>query len=368
MGAFGQLFIRFRPVQSLLMLAIVCASALAEAGNGAAALAGAGSSAAAPVYRVWAQEYFRKGGESVTYEAVGSGAGMQRIRDGLVDFGASDVIASKTDLQKNDLIMFPTVVSGVVPVVNLPRVGLPLILSGEVLAKILLAEIEVWNAPEIAALNPGVSLPNLPIRVICRSDSSGTTYNFSDYLSKVSPAWRVRFGIASKHAWPRSFIAVKGSGAVSQTVRKTSGAIGYIDYNYVLEDGLTGVEMINAAGNLVAASTASFRAAVVRSRWFSEGDFSETLTNMGGAGSWPITMGTYVAVPRVAGDAERATRTMRFFTWAFANGDALADQVKFIPLPEKVQAKAFREIASVVGRQGEMVGFDSLKVLSNASY
>ena len=326
-------------------------------------LKGAGSSAAAPVYRIWAQEYRKSGGELIEYDPVGSGAGMTSIRKEQVDFGASDVIAKASDLTRDGLVMFPTVISGVVPVVNLPRTRVPLRLDGEVLARIFLGEISHWNAPEIAALNPGESLPNTPIRVVCRSDSSGTTYHFSDYLNKLSAPWKARFGVANKHEWPSSFIAVKGSGEVSKAVRNTPGAIGYIDYNYVLDDALVGVQMRNAEGRFVEASAESFSQAVVKSHWFSSGDFSGTLTNMPGEGSWPIAMGTYVAMQKVAGDPARAAQVLRFFTWAYANGNALARQAKFVPLPEKVQAKAFREIASIKGKQGELIGFDSLRVL-----
>ncbi|MBS1227656.1 MAG: pstS [Proteobacteria bacterium] len=328
-------------------------------------LHGAGSSAAAPVYKAWAQEYRKGGGRSIAYDPVGSGAGMTQIRQRQVDFGASDVISPKEELAKDGLVMFPTVISGVVPVVNLPKLSAPLKLSGEVLAHIFMGEITQWNAAEIVILNPGLNLPNLPIRVVCRSDGSGTTYNFSDYLSKVSPAWKARFGVASKHRWPPAFITAKGSSEVSAAVRTTSGAIGYIDYNYVLEDGLIGVQVRNSAGYFVAASSEGFRKAVLQSRWFSSGDFSETLTDMAGEKSWPITMGTYVAVPRVARDAARAMQTLRFFVWAYANGDVLATQAKFIPLPEKVQAKAFREIYSVLGSQGELIGAEALSGLIN---
>lgn len=326
-------------------------------------LAGAGSSAAAPVYKKWAQEYQRSGGELIEYDPVGSGAGMTSIKKQQVDFGASDVIATKSDLSKAGLVMFPTVISGVVPVVNLPKLRTQIRLDGAALARIFLGEITHWDAPEIAALNPGESFPNMPIRVVCRSDGSGTTYHFSDYLSKLSPQWKSRFGVANKHEWPSSFIAVKGSGEVSRTMRNTAGAIGYIDYNYVIEDGLVGAQLRNSAGNFVSASTESVKSAVVKSRWYSEGDFSETLTNMSGPDSWPIAMGTYIAVHKVSGDTARAARTLRFFTWAFANGNALASQAKFVPLPAIVQAKAFREISSIVGSKGEMIGFEALKVL-----
>jgi len=330
-------------------------------------LTGAGSSAAAPVYKTWISEYKKVDGEVITFDPVGSGAGMARIKQRQVDFGASDFIVSKAELSRDGLVMFPTVISGVVPVVNLPKLNAPIKLSGEVLARIFMGDITSWNAPAIAGLNTKLSLPNLPIRVVCLSDGSGTTYNFSDYLSKLSPEWKARFGVASKHQWPSAFIAVKGSSEVSKAVRNTVGALGYIDYSYLLDDGLVGVQLLNAAGSYISASPKGFRSAVVASRWFSSGDFSETLTNMAGDASWPITMGTFVAMPKVANDAPRAARMLRFFAWAYANGDALASQAKFVPLPDKVQASAFREIASVVGSKGELIGFKAISTLTGAA-
>ncbi|MFT3851091.1 MAG: phosphate ABC transporter substrate-binding protein PstS [Propionivibrio sp.] len=329
--------------------------------NAAAALSGAGSSAAAPVYVAWARAYGSRGGDAIVYDPVGSGAGMERIRLGQSDFGASDVVASSASLAEDGLVMFPTVITGVVPVINLPAIDAPIKLNGEVLAGIFLGDITHWNAAEIARLNPGASLPDIAIRVICRSDSSGTTYHFSDYLTKQSARWKSRFGVANKHAWPSAFVAVKGSSAVSKVVRETVGAIGYIDYNYVQSDGLTGVQLLNAAGHVVSASTDSFKSAVVMSRWFSHGDFSGTLTGMGGIGSWPITMGTYVAVPKVASDTERTARVLQFFAWAYANGDTLAREARFVPLPDKVQANAFKALSTVVGSRGERIGIDSLR-------
>ena len=324
------------------------------------AIRGAGSSAAAPAYRLWADEYLKAGGEALDYDPVGSGAGMARIRQRQVDFGASDVMAPRSELARDGLVMFPTVVSGIVPVVNLRRLGGSLKLSGDVLARIFLGEITVWNAPEIAALNPGLSLPAEPIRVVGRSDGSGSTHHFSDYLSRVSPAWKARFGVVGRPVWPAGFTAVKGSSEVSQAVRNTPGAIGYIDYSYVVEDALTPVQLAAANGRYVAASPVSFRNAVVSSRWFTHGDFSESLTQMPGDGAWPITMGTYAVVPKVAAEPERAVRTLRFFMWAYGHGDALARHAKFAALPEKVQASAFRELSSVTGRNGEPLGMNAL--------
>ena len=291
---------------------------------------------------------------------------MTQIRQHQVDFGASDVIASKAELTKDALVMFPTIISGVVPVVNLPKRGTPIRLDGDILARIFMGEITQWDAPEIAALNPGEKLPDLPIHVVCRSDGSGTTYHFSDYLNKQSATWKTRFGVANKHKWPSSFVAVKGSGEVSRAMRNTVGAIGYIDYSYVVDDGLAGIQLRNAAGNFIAASLESIRNAVAYSPWMG-GNFSGTLTNMAGSGSWPIAMGTYIAVPKVADDTRRMSRLLRFFVWAYARGDGLASRSRFIPLPEKVQAEAFREIASVQGRNGEPIGFNALKVISRGA-
>ncbi len=208
--------------QSLLLLAgIGLLVFLSNAVCAAEGLTGAGSSAAAPVYKKWAQEYKRSGGELIEYDPVGSGAGMTSIKKQQVDFGASDVIATKSDLSKAGLVMFPTVISGVVPVVNLPKLKTQIRLDGDVLARIFLGEITHWDAPEIAALNPGESFPNMPIRVVCRSDGSGTTYHFSDYLSKLSPQWKSRFGVANKHEWPSSFIVVNVSNGTCRVPQRS---------------------------------------------------------------------------------------------------------------------------------------------------
>lgn len=335
--------------------AVLCwTAAVAQADD---ALTGAGSSAAAPVYRAWASEYQRGGGTPVHYDPVGSGAGMKKIRERVVDFGASDVAAPVADLERDGLVMFPTVITGVVPVVNLPRIGSnQLRLTGSALADIYLGRITRWNDAQIQALNPGLALPAAPIRVVCRADGSGTTWNFSAYLAQVSAAWKQRYGVANKHVWPADFIAVPGSGEVSKAVRATPNAIGYIDYNYVTDDGLAAVQMQNAGGVYVAASVDAFRAAVLKSPWFGSGDFSASLIDRPGSTTWPITMGTYIAVPRVAKDEARATRALRFITWAYLNGDLLARHAKFVPLPERVQASAYRQIAAVVDARGESIG------------
>jgi phosphate transport system substrate-binding protein len=351
------------PRQALTALAAALLLAL-PAARAADTINGAGSSAAAPVYRVWAAEYAKAHATELAYEPVGSGAGMARITKREVDFGASDVIANPGDLKKNDLVMFPTVITGVVPVVNLAKLGSnALRLTGDVLGRIFAGQITEWDAPEIRALNPELKLPARAIRLVVRADGSGTTYHFSDYLSRTSPAWKQKYGVANHFAWPAGAIAVKGSGEISKTLRATPDAIAYIDYNYMVDDGLAAVSMKNADGQFVEAGTETFREAVMHSTWYATGDFATEINDLPGAKSWPITMGTYIAVPRVAADGARTERALKFITWAYLNGDALARQAKFVPLPQKVQASAYAEIAKVSAQSGEMIGMKTMGAL-----
>ncbi|MEO5690230.1 MAG: phosphate ABC transporter substrate-binding protein PstS [Burkholderiaceae bacterium] len=343
--------------RSALSLAIGASVAVVVPVQAAESISGAGSSAAAPVYKIWATEYAKAKGTTLDYASVGSGAGMLKINKHEVDFGASDVIASAADLKKNDLVMFPTVITGVVPIVNVGRISPnQLHLTGDVLGRIFAGQITQWDAPEIKALNSGLKLPARAIRVVARADGSGTTYHFSDYLSRTSPAWKARYGVASHFDWPAGTLAVKGSGEVAKTVQATEDSISYIDYNYVIDADLTPVAMKNAEGQFVAASVEAFHQAVMHSTWYSTGDFSTEINDLPGVNVWPITMGTYVAVPRVALAGDRAERTLRFLTWAYLHGDSLARQAKFVPLPERVQASAYREISRVVSTNGESLG------------
>lgn len=349
------------------IVALLAATVPSPATFAAETISGAGSSAAAPVYRVWAAEYLKSPGASgVSYDPVGSGAGMAKIGKREVDFGASDIIGSPADLKKNDLVMFPTVITGVVPVVNLPKVGAnQMRLTGDVLARIFLGQITQWDAPEIKALNPELKLPAHAIRLVARADGSGTTYHFSDYLSRSSAAWKAKYGVANHFAWPEGTLAVKGSAEVSKTVRATPESIAYIDYNYMVDDELAAVSMKNADGQFVTASVESFREAVTHSTWYTDGDFSTELTLLAGAKTWPITMGTYIAIPRVAPQGAKTASALRFITWAYLHGDALARQARFVPLPEKVQASAYREISKVSGADGELLGAKMMGALVN---
>lgn len=320
-------------------------------------ISGAGSSAAAPIYRSWAEEYGKAMGVSLSYEPSGSSAGLKKIRERATDFGGTDVAPSDAELAKDGLVIFPIAITGIAPVVNLPKVGDgQLRLSGEVLAQIFLGEITDWSAPEIAQLNPGLALPRLPIRVVVRSDGSGTTYNFADYLAKLSPSWRDRRGVRTSIAWHEGVLAAKGSSGVVDVVKQITGAIGYVDFGYVADHQLNPVQLRNAGGEFLRPSNAAFRQALNNSEWASKGLFTSTLTNRPGKGAWPLTMGTFAVVPQVADKPEQTQRALRFFVWAFTHGDDLVQKHNFVRLPDRVQAAAFRTISGVKDKAGNNIG------------
>jgi phosphate transport system substrate-binding protein len=342
---------------ALLGLLAACVHA-AETQN----INGAGSSAAAPIYRSWSAEYLKQSGVELTYDSIGSSAGLKKIRGGDTGFGASDVAPTTTDLQKDGLLVFPIAITGISPVVNLPKVGDgQLVLSGSVLGRIFMGDITRWNDAAIALLNPELALPDVLIKVVVRSDGSGTTYNFSDYLTKASPAWKAKHGVKSAFTWPASFIAAKGSEGVVNAVKETSGAIGYVDFGYVKDNHLRAVQLKTMQGDNVPPSIEAFNAALSSSDWIKSGSFSTTLTNMPGKGAWPITMGTFALVPQVTQKPEQTQRALQFFIWAFMNGDALVRQSNFVRLPDRIQALAFKAIASVKDASGK-----SLRLTLNA--
>jgi phosphate transport system substrate-binding protein len=320
------------------------------------AIHGAGSSAAAPLYRSWATEYQKSSGVTLAYETTGSSAGLKKIRARETDFGASDVSPSDAELAKDGLVVFPIAVTGIVPVINLPKVTeSQLRLSGEVLARIFLGEITQWSAPEIAQLNPDLALPKLAIRVVARSDGSGTTYNFADFLAKVSPIWREKNGVKTGYDWPTSFLSVKGSDGVVAAVKQTSGAIGYVDYGYVKDNQLNAVQMKNAEGEFIKPSVLAIRAALISSEWTTKSSFTSTLTNLSGKGVWPITMGTFALLPKVADKPEQTQRALKFFVWGFSRGDAQIQQNNFVRLPDRMQASIFKLTATIKDTAGKSI-------------
>ncbi|HTD02686.1 phosphate ABC transporter substrate-binding protein PstS [Undibacterium sp.] len=320
----------------------------------AATVTGAGSSAAAPLYEKWAAAYGKKTGLSLDYQAAGSAAGIRQIKARSVDFGASDVAMTVADLRQEKLIQFPSAISGVVPVVNLPGVKAgELKLTGEALADIFSRKIGFWDDATIATLNPALRLPHKAITVIVRQDGSGTTYNFTDYLSKVSAGWQAGYGKNFTIKWQDDVVQLKGSGAVSAGVKKTAYAISYIDYNYVLQDKLDYATLKNRDGKFLPPSAAAFEAALNNSGWKSRGSFEEMLTDKPGSNTWPITMGTFVIMPQNAANPEKAIAALKFFTWSFMSGDHLVSSVDLVRLPDSIQARIFKEMTTVADVSGK---------------
>lgn len=315
---------------------------------------GAGSSAAAPIYHSWAAAYAQATGTVVEYAPLGSSQGIEKIRTGTVSFGASDVALPAQELRAYGLVTFPVAVTGIALVYNLPGVDTgALQLTGEVLSSIFRGEITRWNAPAIAALNPSLALPNVPITVVVRADGSGTTYNFADYLSKVSPTWKRSHGVATHLAWPQNFLGVRGSQAVAETVHNTPYSVAYIDHSYARQHALSTARLQNAAGQFLLPSMEGFRRALMHSLWMTQGSFSSTLTDIQGLDAWPITMGTFIVLPRISQQPQETLAALQFFTWAFLNGDTLVQKNDFVRLPNQVQATAFKIMTSVRNAEGQ---------------
>jgi len=349
---------------NLIRAAVVTACALLLSVTASAAgsfISGAGSSAAKYVYQAWGTRFAQATGIALAYEPVGSSEGIRRIVARTVQFGASDVAPDAATLEKESLVLVPTVVTGAVPVINLPELGaVELRLDGPTLASIFSGDITQWSDPAIARLNPGITLPRASIRPVARGDGSGTTYNFTDYLSKASTDWRTRFGTGKHIDWVDSVATAKGSSGVVQLLGATPGGITYVDYSYVLKHHLSAVSMRNRAGRFVAATQAAFRGALMNSPWQSAGDFSHTLTDMAGTESWPITMGTFVLLPRQIDDPDAGRHLVSFFLWAFMHGDALAVDADFVRLPDPVQAKAYKALSSIRDSAGNLLAYDAL--------
>lgn len=343
-------------IRFLLLLSLAWSACVAAAPD---VLRGAGSSAAQPVYAAWAAAYAATHGTVLEYDPAGSGAGIKKLLAAEVDFGASDLVPDAAALQGRDIVVVPTAVTGAVPVINLPGLRGALRLDGATLAEIFAGRIRRWDDAAIRRLNPGLTLPERAIERVVRSDSSGTTWNFADYLAKLSPRWRAEFGVAARFDWGEGAIAAKGSGGVAEAVARTPGAIGYVDYNYVVRHGLQAVTLQNRDGAFVQAGTDGFAAALSASPWPRSGDFTATLTDQPGARSWPITMGTFILVPRHGG-GDGVRRALAFFTWAYLHGDELIRSSHFVRLPDRVQAKAFRSLAAVTDANGTPIGFGGL--------
>ncbi|MDG6094775.1 phosphate ABC transporter substrate-binding protein PstS [Acetobacter sp. AN02] len=300
---------------------------------GAAEITGAGSSFAGPVYQAWG-DGAKAAGVFLNYQSIGSSAGQNLVAARTVDFGASDAPMKPERLAASHLFQFPTVTGGIVPVVNLPGIGNnTLRLSGPVLAALFDGRISSWRDPRVAALNPGLELPDLPVASVHRADGSGTTFVFTSYLSRVSPEFRDAVGAASSVAWSAG-AGARGNDGIGATIRTTVGSIGYVEYSYALNNAIPMVLLQNHDGAFVAAGSASFSAAAARADWAHASHFAADLLDSSGQDVWPVVSATFVLVPDNPADTERAAAVRKFFEYAFANGDKAAVRLSYIPLPE----------------------------------
>ena len=292
-------------------------------------ISGAGATFPYPIYAKWADAYKKETGAGLNYQSIGSGGGIKQIQAKTVTFGATDMPLKPEELSKAGLVQFPTVIGGDVPVVNLEGVkSADLTLDGPTLAKIFMGEIKTWNDPAIVKLNPSAKLSAQPIVVVHRSDGSGTTFIWTDYLSKVSPAWKEKVGANTSVEWPVG-IGAKGNEGVANNVSNTKGSIGYVEYAYAKQNKLTTVSMINKDGKTVAPNSASFQAAAASADWETVPGFYVILTDEPGAGSWPIAGATFILIHKQPADAAAATEALKFFGWAFAKGDKMAEDLDY---------------------------------------
>ncbi|HKT53794.1 MAG TPA: phosphate ABC transporter substrate-binding protein PstS [Caulobacteraceae bacterium] len=339
------------------LIAAGCATlALGMADAAMADISGAGATFPAPVYGKWSEGYKAQSGIGVNYQSIGSGGGIKQIKAKTVDFGATDKPLKPDDLAASGLVQFPTVIGGVVPVMNLPGIKPGQIkLTGPILASIYMGEIKKWNDPQLAAINRGVPLPNLPITVVHRSDGSGTSFIYTNYLSAVSPTWQSKVGASDSVAWPTG-VGGKGNEGVAVNVKQTIGSIGYVEYAYATQNHMTYAQLQNKQGAFVAPTAANFSAAASHADWAKAPGFYLLLINQPGAQSWPISGATFILVYKQQTNPEAGANVLKFFDWAYKNGDAAAAQLAYVPLPAGVKALIRKTwAAEVKGPNGQPV-------------
>ncbi|UWX04463.1 phosphate ABC transporter substrate-binding protein PstS [Pseudoxanthomonas sp. NC8] len=300
----------------------------------AADVTGAGASFIYPVMSKWSADYSTATGKKVNYQSIGSGGGIAQIKAATVDFGSSDAPLKPDELAKHGLVQFPSVIGGVVPILNVPGVAPgALKLDGATLANIFPGKTTKWNDPAIVALNPGAKLPDAKITVVHRSDGSGTTFNFVNYLSKVSPEWKQKVGEGTSVQWPAG-IGGKGNEGVAAYVKQIKGGIGYVELSYALQNKLAHASLKNAAGKFVQPNDETFAAAAASADWANAKDFYLVMTNAPGENALPITATNFILMYRQPKNAAGAKNAKTFFQWVYANGDAQARQLDYVPLPE----------------------------------
>ena len=316
---------------------------------------GAGASFPAPVYAKWADAYNKATGARINYQSVGSSAGINQIKAKTVDFGASDAPLKDDVLAADGMIQFPTVIGGVVPVVNIKGIAPgQLKLSGQVLGDIYLGKIAKWNDPAIAALNAGVELPDAAIAVVRRADGSGTSFNFTNYLAKVNAEWKTKVGEGTAVNWPTG-AGGKGNEGVSAFVQRLPNSIGYVEYAYAKQNKMSHTLLQNPAGNFVAPDDLTFKAAAANADW--NKSFYQVLTAQPGKDSWPITAATFIMMHKSAVKPEQSAAALKFFDWAYTTGDKMAADLEYVAMPDSVKVLVRQKWAEVKDPAGKVVSF-----------
>ena len=314
---------------------------------------GAGATFPAPLYAKWADAYNKATGTKINYQSVGSGAGLRQIRGKTVDFGASDMPLTDAELEKDGLLQVPTVMGGVVPVVNVRGITPgQLKLNGQVLGDIYLGKVTKWNDPSITALNAGVALPDTAIAVVRRADGSGTTFIFTNYLSKVNAEWKSKVGEGTAVNWPTG-AGGKGNEGVAAFVQRLPNSIGYVEYSYAKSNKMAHAQMRNAAGHFVNPDDATFKAAAAGAAW--EKSFYQILTEQPGRDAWPITGATFIMMHKAQDKPAQAAASLKFFDWAFANGDKMAADLDYVPMPDAVKAQVRKTWSQIKDGSGKVV-------------
>ena len=339
-----------------IRLAIGCAALLLTQPFALAVdITGAGATFPYPVYSKWAEAYRAKTGVGMNYQSIGSGGGIKQIKAKTVDFGASDAPLKFEELEKDGLVQFPTVMGGVVPVVNIDGVKPGAMrLTGTVLADIYLGKITKWNDPAIGNLNKGLKLPDQAITPVARSDGSGTTFIFTNYLSKISREWADKAGNNTSVKWPAG-VGGKGNEGVASYVQRLAGSIGYVEYAYAKQNKLAYTLMQNRDGSFVAPDDKSFKAAAAGADWAKAPGFYEILTDEPGKDSWPITGATFILMHKVQAKPDSAKTALQFFNWAYDSGDKLAADLDYVPLPDSVVALVKKEWKKITDESGKPI-------------
>jgi phosphate transport system substrate-binding protein len=335
-----------RFIHSIVAAGLASAALIAPAS--ALDISGAGATFPYPVYAKWADTYKKETGIGLNYQSIGSGGGIKQIKAKTVTFGASDAPLSGKELAESGLVQFPMVMGGIVPVLNVEGIKPgDLVIDGPALAKIFLGEIKSWDDPALQKLNPNAKLPKQAIVIVHRSDGSGTTFNFTYYLSEVSADWKSKVGTNTAVEWPAG-IGAKGNEGVANNVANTKGSIGYVEYAYAKQNKLTFTKMINKDGKTVAPTSATFQAAAANAKWDSQPGYGVILANQPGAESWPMTAATWILIHARPPDPVAAAEALKFFSWAYDKGAKMAEELDYVPMPAQVVASVKKTWASEI--------------------